>query len=55
MGLGSEIDKVILSLNRAAEDASISALQIFINAITSMTISDAISIVKGIKQLPLNF
>lgn len=55
MGLGSEIDKVILSLNRAAEDASISALQIFINAITSMTISDAISIVKGDKTAATQF
>lgn len=55
MGLGSEIDKVILSLNRAAEDASISALQIFINAITSMTISDAILIVKGDKTAATQF
>jgi Protein of unknown function (DUF4197) len=55
MGLGSEIDKVVLSLNRAAEDASISALQIFINAITSMTISDAISIVKGDKTAATQF
>ena len=47
VGLGSKVDEAILAMNRAAEDASGKALQIFIDAITSMTIQDALSILKG--------
>jgi hypothetical protein len=47
IGMGSLVDKAILSVNRAAEDASKSAAPIFINAIKSMTIDDAIGILKG--------
>lgn len=47
IGMGSEVDKVILSLNRAAEDAATGAKEIFINAIKQMTVQDAIDIVKG--------
>ncbi len=47
IGMGKEIDKVILSINRAAEDAIFSAGPIFSNAIKKMTLVDAISIVKG--------
>jgi hypothetical protein len=47
MGLGSLCDDAILSLNRAAEDAAVEAKPIFWNAITSMTISDGKSILKG--------
>ena len=47
VGMGSLVDKAILSVNRAAEDASKSAAPIFINAIKSMTIEDAIGILKG--------
>lgn len=47
IGLGSEVDEMILSLNRAAEDAAKSAQPIFVSAITGMNISDAIQIVKG--------
>jgi hypothetical protein len=47
MGLGSQVDQVVLSVNRAAEDAAKSAQPIFIAAIKGMTISDAIQIVKG--------
>jgi hypothetical protein len=46
-GLGSQVDEVILSINRAAEDAAKSAQPIFVSAITGMNISDAIQIVKG--------
>jgi hypothetical protein len=41
------VDKVILSINRAAEDASKEAAPIFKSSITSMSISDAIGILKG--------
>ena len=47
MGMGKEINKVVLSINRAAEDASASALPIFTIAIKKMSIKDAIGIVKG--------
>ena len=38
---------MILTINRAAEDAAKSAQPIFIAAITSMNISDALQIVRG--------
>lgn len=41
------VDNLILSINRAAEDAAIEALPIFKTAITNLTISDAISIING--------
>jgi hypothetical protein len=47
IGMGKQVDKFILSINRAAEDAAKEAKPIFVTAITSMTISDAINIVKG--------
>lgn len=47
MGLGDQVDQAILSMNRAAEDATKSAAPIFINAIKQMTITDAIGILKG--------
>jgi len=47
MGMGSLVDKAILSMNRAAEDASKQAAPIFINAITSMSIQDGINILNG--------
>jgi hypothetical protein len=47
IGLGSEVDKFILTLNRGAEDAAKEAKPIFITAIKSMTIQDAWSILRG--------
>jgi hypothetical protein len=47
VGLGSLVDKAILSMNRAAEDAAKSAAPIFIEAVTSMTIQDALGILQG--------
>jgi hypothetical protein len=47
IGLGSQVDEVILSINRAAEDAAKSAQSIFVTAITGMTISDALQIVRA--------
>lgn len=46
-GLGKQVDDVILSLNRAAEDAAVSSKDIFVDAIKGMTVNDAINIVKG--------
>jgi len=47
IGMGKQVDEAILSINRAAEDAAQQAKPIFVNAITAMSISDAIGIVKG--------
>lgn len=47
VGMGSYVDKAILSMNRAAEDASKKALPIFVDAIKSITINDGLSILRG--------
>ncbi|GAA4450370.1 DUF4197 domain-containing protein [Nibrella saemangeumensis] len=47
IGLGRQVDQFILSLNRAAEDAAKRSRPIFISAITSMTIQDALGILRG--------
>lgn len=47
IGLGSEVDKFVMTLNRGAEDAAKEAKPIFIAAIRSMTIQDAWSILRG--------
>ncbi len=47
MGLGSEVDKFVMTLNRGAEDAAKEAKPIFIAAIKQMTIDDAWAILKG--------
>jgi hypothetical protein len=41
------VQDAILSINRAAEDAAKEAAPIFVNSITSMSISDAFGILKG--------
>lgn len=41
------LDNTILAINRAAEDAATEAKPIFVNAITSMTIGDGLSILQG--------
>lgn len=50
IGLNSLADNVILSLNRAAEDAAKEAKPIFVNAIKQMTIADATNILLGNKD-----
>src|SRR6185437_10701963 len=47
VGLGSVVDKAVLSMNRAAEDASKYVGNTFINAIKQMTIQDAFGILRG--------
>ncbi|MFV0267592.1 MAG: DUF4197 domain-containing protein [Draconibacterium sp.] len=41
------VQDVLLTINRAAEDAAKEAAPIFVNSIKSMTISDAVGILKG--------
>jgi hypothetical protein len=47
VGMGKLVDNAILSMNRAAESASKSAAPIFVDAIKSMSINDALGILKG--------
>jgi len=47
MGMQSQVDAFVLSLNRAAEKAAVKAAPIFLNAITSMSIDDGLKILNG--------
>ena len=47
IGMGSEVDKFVTSMNRGAESAAKSALPIFLKAITSMSLTDALALLKG--------
>jgi hypothetical protein len=47
LGMSGMVDKAILQINRAAEDAVGYARPIFVDAIREMTITDAINIIKG--------
>ena len=47
LGMKDQVDKFEMNLNRAAEEASKKAAPVFIDAITSMTVSDGFSILKG--------
>lgn len=47
IGLGKQVDEAILTMNRAAEDAAKSAAPIFVSAIKTMSIQDAVGILKG--------
>jgi hypothetical protein len=47
LGFNQQVDDAILSMNRAAEDASKGAIPIFTKAIQDMSIEDAYGILKG--------
>ena len=47
IGMGGEVDKFVMTLNRGAEDAAKEAKPIFIAAIKQMTIDDAWAILRG--------
>lgn len=47
LGMGQLVDDAILSVNRAAEDASKTATPIFVNAVKNMSIQDALGILRG--------
>lgn len=55
IGLGGEVDKFILALNRGAENAAQQAKPIFISAIKQLTIRDAFNILKGDKDAATQF
>lgn len=50
LGMGGMVDRAIIQINRAAEDAVGHARPIFVDAIREMTIMDAINIIKGQKN-----
>jgi hypothetical protein len=50
MGMGAQVDKAILSINRGAEDAVGYAKPVFVDAIKQMTLTDALNIVRGNKD-----
>jgi uncharacterized protein DUF4197 len=50
IGMGAQVDKAILAINRGAEDAVAFAKPIFIDAIRQMTLTDALNIVRGNKD-----
>ena len=47
LGMGTQCDKFVETMNRGAEEASKYAASIFIDAITKLTISDGMKILKG--------
>ncbi len=55
VGMGSVVDKAVLSMNRAAEDASKYVGNIFLNAIKQMTIQDAFAILRGDDHAATNY
>lgn len=55
VGMGNLVDKAILSMNRAAEDASAKAVPIFVDAIRGITITDGLTILRGGQGAATNF
>ena len=47
LGMGSQVDKFVLTVNRAAEEAAKSAAPVFVDAVKNMTITDGMNILKG--------
>lgn len=47
LGMGPSVDKFVLNLNRAAEAAATAAAPIFVDAVKSMSVSDAWGILRG--------
>lgn len=55
MGFGKQCDNLIKSLNRAAEDAAGQAGPIFVRAITGMSITDGVNILRGGNRAATDF
>lgn len=49
-GMGAQVDKAVLSINRGAEDAVAFAKPIFVDAIKEMTVTDALNLLRGGKD-----
>jgi hypothetical protein len=50
LGMGNQVDKAVLAINRGAEDAVGFAKPIFFDAVKVMTLKDALTIIKGPKD-----
>lgn len=55
IGLGGEVDKFVMALNRGAETAAKEAVPIFVGAIKQLTITDAFNILRGEKDAASQF
>jgi hypothetical protein len=55
LGFNGMVDNAVEKLNRAAEDASIGAKDIFVEAIVNMTVTDAMNILMGEKNACTNY
>lgn len=55
LGMGAQVDKAILSINRGAEDAVGFAKPIFMDALKEMTLADALNILRGPKDAATNY
>ena len=47
LGMKKQVDEFVMTLNRAAETATLEAAPIFVNAIKEMTIADGFAILRG--------
>src|SRR5690606_37382448 len=54
-GLGAQVDRVLLAINRGAENAAGEAKPIFIQAIRQLTIQDAFAILRGGDNAATNY
>ncbi len=55
VGLGAEVDRALLAINRGAERAAQEAKPIFIQAIRQMTIQDAFQVLRGDQDAATQF
>ncbi len=55
IGLGTEVDRAVKALNEGAEKAMLQAKPIFVNAISNMSFSDAMGILKGGQGAATNY
>jgi hypothetical protein len=55
IGMNKEVDDVVLSINRAAEDAAKEAKPIFVDAIRALTFQDAINLIRGDQDAATRF
>ena len=55
MGMKGQIDKFVVTLNRAAEEAAKDAAPVFISAVKEMSVSDGFTILKGADNAATNY
>jgi hypothetical protein len=55
LGMNKEVDKFVLTINRAAEEAAKQAAPVFVEAVKGMTITDGLSILRGKDTAATNY